>query len=141
MLLEQIRANVLNVGSIDQDIRMIYVGNVRKFKKKLSQMLIRPLIDKDFKNRLPVSTNSLPSDRHDAFYGSESERLQSLESEGRLLMLTTMYREYGIKQNKLIHDILCSYKWPVCQCHFAKRVRAKDLGFSIEQSDRLEKIL
>lgn len=70
---------------------------------------------------------------------------QFLESEGRLLMLTTLYHERSLRNNKLIHDIwnvfACVYTWPVCECNFAKTIRGYDMGLSIDRIDYLRGIL
>ncbi len=88
-------------------------------------MIIKPLIRKS-----EVSITNLPSIIDDASYSSESEKLQSIEIDGRLLMLTIMYKESNIKLNKRIHNTscMCTNTWPVCQCIFARHIRCLDIG-------------
>ncbi len=96
-------------------------------------MLIKPLIKLE-KDRARIK--SLPSDErnphieHPAYFGTEQENNDSLENEGRLLMLTIMYHEWNVKMNKLIHDSngRCERMWPVCECKFAEYIRREDIG-------------
>lgn len=97
------------------------------------------------------SVNSLPSESGNshkkAHYSSheENEAIEFLKSEGRLMMLTTLYHERNLKKNKLIHDIWkvfnCEYPWPLCICNFAKTIRGYDMSLSIERIDYLREIL
>lgn len=63
---------------------------------------------------------------------------ESLEIEGRLLMLSLLNLENSIKRNKEIHDkvshganerlIYGKPIWPICPCPFAERIRMLDMG-------------
>lgn len=94
-------------------------------------MLIKPLISKE-----KGSIKSLPSKSEDsrsnhpcAYFGTQEEKTESIEIEGRLLMLPIMYEEYANIQNKRIHDSSgCIETWPLCKCTFAKTIRMKDIG-------------
>jgi len=95
-------------------------------------MLIKPLI-KGRVNSLPSNGRNPQSIKSSvAHFGTLEERIEFLEVEGRLLMLPIMYSEWNLKSNKSIHDNngRCINRWPICTCHFARRIRAKDLGLT-----------
>lgn len=102
-------------------------------------MLLKPYISKVNINSLPSHGNSESS----AHKGNEA--IEFLNTEGRLLMLTTLYHERALKKNKLIHDVYkvfaCVYPWPLCVCNFSRMIRGMDMGMKIERIDYLREIL
>ncbi len=108
---------------------------IRKLLEPLEEMLIKPLIKAEKDRARKESIKSLPSDErnlhidHPAYFGTLDETNDSLENEGRLLMLPIMYKEWNIKQNKLIHDSngKCMRSWILCECKFAEYIRREDL--------------
>jgi len=67
---------------------------------------------------------------------------ESIEIEGRLLILSLLNKENSLKRNKLIHDKMYhgideriifgkTNLWTICPCPFAKRLRSIDIGSQI----------
>lgn len=92
-------------------------------------MLIKPFIKKVKPCKLS-GINSLPSNtnNHPAYFGTQDENKESLEIEGRLLMLPVMTSEWNVKENKKLHNSNCGINWAICDCRFARHIRAMDLG-------------
>lgn len=108
-------------------------------------MLLKPYIPPK-----EVKVNSLLSESGNSHKDLDKSReyqecIKFLESEGRLLMLTTLYHERALKKNKLIHDVYrvfaCVYPWPLCVCNFSRMIRGMDMGMKIERIDYLREIL
>lgn len=75
------------------------------------------------------------------------EYVESLEIDGKLLILSGMNKLRSLKMNKIIHDtshhgMIESFNhhvWCFCDCEFAFRIRCEDLG--IEPKDELREVI
>ena len=108
----------------------------------MSPPALNPII-----NSLPSKIFKKPTiqNKFACVLATSDEYSESINLDGRLLMLGLLNSELSLNNNKNLHNhstFKCfPTSWPRCDCKYAIRIRGYDLGFDDERIDILRKVI